>query len=79
MHLFYVPRAIVLAGAILNGTGGILRLFSTLPDLNDDMSKEAQYMITLVAQVLIGLANPFGYSLPTKVHMSDIDVRRGPI
>ncbi len=42
-------------------------MLSTFPTWNEDLDKDVQYGITLVAQTLVGLANPLAFSLPTKV------------
>ncbi len=63
----FVHRKIVLLTGCLTLTGGLLRMLATLPGLNDQLDEDVQYLVSLVAQLVIGVANPLAFCLPTKV------------
>jgi len=49
---------------------GAIRMVSTMPGLNDQMEEDTQYLLTLLGQIVVGIANPLAFSLPTKVQMN---------
>lgn len=52
---------------VLTFLGGLIRCVSTFPGLEDSFNKDIQYWCAVAAQVLVGIANPLGFCLPTKV------------
>ncbi len=69
----------MLVASALCLSSGLLRLVSTFPGLNDSLGKDAQYLITIAAQILVGLSNPLGFSLPTKVSLDWFPEREAPV
>jgi len=61
-----IRKTIYIAGAFCM-LSGIIRMLCTFPGLNDSLDEDVQYMLTLVAQIAAGVANPLAMSLPTKV------------
>lgn len=54
-------------GTVLTFVGGGVRALSTLPGLNQQMSQDVQFYLSLLGQALTGMGNPLAVSLPTKV------------
>ncbi len=54
-------------------------MVSTFPGLNDSMEKDLQYTLSLIAQILEGLANPLAFCLPTKVAVDWFPEKEAPL
>lgn len=52
---------------VLTFSGGLIRCVSTFPGLEESFDPTTQYWCAVVAQILVGMANPMGFCLPTKV------------
>lgn len=57
----------LLAGTLINFAGGLIRCLSTFPHLNNHMSLELQFVLSVFGQALAGVANCFAVSVPTMV------------
>ena len=63
----FLSRVAILISAAFTFIGGTLRMFGTFPPWSDNLDKNIQYWICVVAQAITGMGNPIAISLPTKV------------
>lgn len=70
--LSLLVRFTVTFANVLTFLGGLIRCVSTFPGLEDSFNKDIQYWCAVAAQVLVGIANPLGFCLPTKVRSPNL-------